>query len=159
MRFALLVLASCGGATGGGAEWPVGDFLLPDGVHLAHTGLDDPEGPVTWIETTGSSWELRAGDDREDAVVVETLPIVLDDGVTVDGEQLLPAVLSVGKDGVTALGEHETWYGTFPRAVTVEVSGGRWAGTQVFAEGLGPVTYTLDGTVWDLVSYDRDPEG
>lgn len=148
----ILALVACSSGVGAG-EWPVADFLA-DGVHLEHALLDAPDGPVTVLETAETAWEIR---DTNDAVV-DSFTADLSDGLLLDGEPILPSILAVGEAGVTALGEHETWYGTFPRAVTVEIADGRWAGTQVFAEDLGPVTYTLDGQVWDLVFYDRSAE-
>lgn len=154
MRAALVVLAGCGGA-GGSGRWPVDAFLATDVVHLAHTPYGDPYGELIWLETTPDEWAILKGEDRTEAPVTERLPISSGDGLVVDGELLLPGVIVVGQDGVLSVGEHETRYGTFPRAVTVEIRAGRWAGTQVFAEELGPVTYTLDGELRDLVFYEK----
>lgn len=167
---AVIALAGCGGDGGAGAHAAATEFALLPGTVLVVTPAGEPDGAerMLGLSDDGGAWELRAvdeagspdpGRDWEDGTPLDAFPADASDGIRVDDTLLLPAAFDVGTevDGVrvTAIGPHETWYGTFDRAATVEVAGGRWAGTQVFAEGLGPVGFTVDGEPWDLVSYDR----
>lgn len=163
-------IAACGGTPGDGLHNTASAFALAPGTVLVFTPAGEPDGVEQMLGPSddGAAWELRAGSadggpdpgrDWDDATPIEAFAVDASDGIRLDDTLVLPAAFEVGTevDGarVTAIGPHEAWYGTFDRAVTVEVADGRWAGTQVFAEGLGPVGFTLDAAVWDLVSYDR----
>ena len=70
MRAAIAVLAAgCGGTAGSRQQWPIEEFLPPDGMLLAHTPLGEPDGPVTWLEAQGDAWVLSEGD----ALLVRTV--------------------------------------------------------------------------------------
>lgn len=119
--------------------------------------------------STGDRWALRRGARWRDAVELTVLEVEQDGALVVAGETLLPAVVGVGQEqdgaSVVARGEYEVWYGTFPGTATVEVAEGTFEGTQVFAQGHGPIRLSLDPLVvglpvadWELVGYEEAPE-
>jgi hypothetical protein len=138
-------------------------YVLPAGFQLVYTPLGDPYGQEISLRLVDRAWELRDGAEWEDGALLASFPADQSAGVEVDGTLLLPASLQVGAttDGITveAIGETETWYGTFPDAVEVTVaSDGAWDGPAAFAAEVGPVRWSLDGTTWDLVTYDPTAE-
>ena len=155
----VFALVACKGDEAPPGSHLASSYALPAGVRLVFAPLDTPEGATETLGRSGPRWELRDGDDWDDGAVLDSFAVDDADGIVVDGVLLLPAVFQKGTtEGgakITGIGPHETWYGTFDDTVEVEVSSGRWEGTQRFAATLGPVTVTLDGLAWDLVSYDR----
>lgn len=153
------LLVGCGEPAEGSRSLQPEDLLPTDGRVNVYTPADDTAAEPLALRAADRTWTLRLGEDWETAEAVAELDVrVGDDGVRVGDDLLLPATVAVGEagDGVTvvAMDEYTTYYGTWPLAVTVEVDGGRWAGVQVFAAGMGPIAATLDGVSWDLVYYE-----
>jgi hypothetical protein len=111
------------------------------------------EGDTTTLALTETTWEWE-----DPTGAASSWPYQLDDrGLIVDLVQLLPPRVGTGSEAegtrVTATGATEVYYGTFDDTVTVEVSDGSFAGTAVFASGLGPVRLTVAGVALELVYY------
>lgn len=162
MRTASLAVAAlgCGGADPVDVGLHASTFELPPGTVLQHAAAENPQtGPVRWMLAEGSTWEIREGAEWESAAVVRVLEVGQDADLTVGGEVVLPATVAKGSTAgdarVTEVGPFEGWYGTYDPAASVEINAGQAAGTWVFAEGFGPVFYTIDGSAWDLVYYEE----
>ncbi len=132
------------------------DFLPQGGeseVQLA-THQDEP----LQLHIGEDEWELRLGERWADATFVDVYFLDREDGLWVDDAQLLPEDPSVGAAGqgceVVAAGEHATYYGTFLDTVTVAVDDGDFAGEVVFARGVGPVAFDVDGQGWTAAYYE-----
>ncbi|MDP2313515.1 MAG: hypothetical protein Q8P41_11465 [Pseudomonadota bacterium] len=114
--------------------------------------------PSRWLRLAIDAWTLTEGPDADDSLAIATWPLTAEDGLVVDGTRLLPTNILAGAaaDGATvrAVAPWETRYGTFPEAAEVEVAEGAWAGTQVFAKGVGPVYLTIAGVPWEMVWYE-----
>ena len=149
------------------AEEVVGDTAAPSDTSPSDTAPGDtaaPAGPTRWLRVDDAAWTLTEGDDVDTATLVATWAIQLDGGLTVDDTALLPdtvrAGAAVGTATVRAIAPWETVYGTFADAAEVEVTGdGPWAGTHVFAKGVGPVFLTLRAAEgasapWETVWYE-----
>ena len=131
------------------------------------TAAPVPTGPTRWLRVDDAAWTLTEGDDVDTATLVATWALQLDGGLTVDDTALLPdtvrAGASVGTATVRAIAPWETVYGTFADAAEVEVTGdGPWAGTHVFAKGVGPVFLTLRAAEgasapWETAWYEQPP--
>ncbi|MEQ1567387.1 MAG: hypothetical protein ABMA64_17225 [Myxococcota bacterium] len=151
----------CGDPSGGGGISAASYGLAP-GLELVFAPTDAPDGPARTLRGADGQWELRDGESWDDGSVVGVYEVSTADGLRVDDTLLLPPYFRVGttEGGVTVteVGPIEVYYGTFDPAVRVEVDAGAWAGPQVFAQGFGPARLTLDGTTWDLVTYDHLPE-
>lgn len=143
------------------------DYLGPASRRWIFVPQGDPTASPLQIEATEGSWEVRVGERWRDAAPLARWDVTVDPDLTVDGERLVPEVIEVGaaSEGVavTAVGEREVWYGTFDRAVTVEVDDGPFAGEHAFARGYGPILLTWDrarsgltAEVWELGGYE-DP--
>ena len=144
-----------------------GDTAAPSDTSPSDTAPGDtaaPAGPTRWLRVDDAAWTLTEGDDVDTASLVATWAIQLDGGLTVDDTALLPdtvrAGAAVGTATVRAIAPWETVYGTFADAAEVEVTGdGPWAGTHVFAKGVGPVFLTLRAAEgasapWETVWYE-----
>ncbi|MCB9766058.1 MAG: hypothetical protein H6739_40155 [Alphaproteobacteria bacterium] len=135
-------------------------YVGPAGAEYAYTRLDavDDDPLLMRISEDGAAWTFRLGGRWADAEDRGAYAVALDDGLWLDGAQLLPDRLREGASGegctVTALDAAEVWYGTFPRVATVEVEGGAWAGAHRFALDIGPIALTMEGTLWELASYE-----
>jgi hypothetical protein len=155
MRALLPVLAACGGGEAQGGL-SASSFAPDPALALQHADAEAPEtGPTRWLVVEGSTWEIR---DDLDGPAIEALEVATAGDLTVAGEVVLPASVadgaSAGEATVSAVAPYEGWYGIFDPAVSVEVASGRAAGTWAFAQGFGPVRYTLDGKGWELVYYE-----
>lgn len=155
-----MALAACGdGADVSGARG-VEDYLMPEGAYREYQRLGEAGGPVRMLRAvTGKHWYLRSGTDWEAEDNLDEFYVVVDEyGLWLDDDNLLPPTVLQGEEGlgvsVTDIGDWTTWYGTFPDAVSVERTHGRFQGTNAFAPGMGPITFTLDGVTWDLVYYE-----
>ncbi len=160
----ILFLLACGGkATGGGSVEPatMRDYLGAADTYLQFTPLDQPDGPVRLLRITAEKWELRDGEDWEEAGEGNRWTTEVKEGAFWVGQDLLLPGISAGDAAedaeVTGTGPFTTWYGTFPDTVQVEISGGGWSGELVFARDVGPIRFGR-GDDWDLVYYERDWE-
>lgn len=159
-RFLGLALAAAcsGGAapdSGGSAE---GDFAGQAGTRLLYVDPLDVDGTPLWLQINADSWELRHGERWRNADQHATLDIRRDNGLWVDGSQLLPANPEQGATGdgvrITASGEATVHYGTFPVTVSALIDAGAFAGEAVFADTVGPIALTVDGDAWQLGFYE-----
>jgi hypothetical protein len=139
----------------------------PSDTSPGDTAAPVSTGPTRWLRVDDAAWTLTEGDDVDTATLVATWALQLDGGLTVDDTALLPdtvrAGASVGTATVRAIAPWETVYGTFADAAEVEVTGdGPWAGTHVFAKGVGPVFLTLRAAEgasapWETAWYEQPP--
>ncbi|MDP6934686.1 MAG: hypothetical protein QGG40_17325 [Myxococcota bacterium] len=155
-----LLLCACKGddtVEGAGEAWT--NYVSPEGTYLELAPEDLPDGTPLLVSVDADSWQIREGTEWDDALHVAVHQVTSDAGLWVDEDQILPARLTEGETGegveVTHTGDFEVWYGTFPDTVQVEVAEGTWAGTQVFAPGLGLIHSTYLGEVWELTYYER----
>ena len=136
------------------AENYAGD--LDTRLAFAPSGLPD-DSPV-WLQVSEADWELRVGDEWATAETLGVYERIVDDGLWVDGVQMLPYRLVTGvvDDAleVVSLGEWETWYGTFPDTVEVSIDAPPFTGRWVFAAGIGPIAIAVDGESRELVYYE-----
>lgn len=121
-------------------------------------GVTPPTGVSRWLRVDEGAWVLTEGDDVDAAAPIATWTVKREAGLVVDTQRLLPpnVVEGAAADGarVRAIGPWTTWYGTFPTAAEIAVADGPWKGTQVFAEGVGPVSLTIGGVVWEMAWYE-----
>lgn len=151
----LLLLAACGpkdgeGTTGGAAA----DYASPPGavLDLVPAG-QGKSGQVSTLSVTDATWDWEDPQGQ-----TSSWPWAVGaDGLSVNGELILPARTGPGSSGagvsVTDNGATEVYYGTFDDTVTVEIDAGSFAGTAVFARGLGPIVLTLSGVPMELAYY------
>ena len=158
MRAALLLLAGCGGQAVRDTGPADGDFRGPPGTRIELVPAETPESTPWMLAIAEAGWELREGDRWRNARAAGQWSISRDDGLWVDGWQLLPADPSVGAagDGVTVVSEGAltVWYGTFPWTVSVEVADGPFAGPAAFARDVGPIVLTVGGETRELAGYE-----
>ncbi len=116
------------------------------------------EPPYLILRVEEDSWTLREGEDWTTGTELAVMEVDTSDGLVVGGERLLPDRPAEGEsqDGaeVLSIGTAEVYYGSFEQALTVSVTGGRWAGEQIFGEGFGLISTTFDGEQWELVYYE-----
>lgn len=161
----LLLLAACGSdaartsgasfATYAGEPGRLYELRAPTLVDTADTATS----PSRWLRVADTTWTLTEGPSPDTGSPVATWTTRRERGLFVNDVRLLPAnVLSgTSEDGATvrAVAAWDTVYGTFPDAAEVEITTeGTWAGTQVFAEDVGPVFLTIDGAAWETVWYE-----
>jgi hypothetical protein len=119
------------------------------GALLTFAPLGEPDGAARTLTIGEDAWEMTP-DDRWTRSAADAL--------VVDDVTLLPARLSEGaSDGaatIETMGEWTVWYGTFPKTVEVTVAEGDFAGTAVFAEGVGPIQLTLRGEALETTTYE-----
>ncbi|MFN7143198.1 MAG: hypothetical protein ACK4YP_05435 [Myxococcota bacterium] len=170
--FALLIACADSTPTGAGKgfEAYAGDVgrlyeLVQPAADVADTGdtgdtaaVAAPTGASRWLRVEDGAWVLTEGDDVDTAAAIATWAVEREGGLVVDTQKLLPpnVVEGASADGarVRAIGPWTTWYGTFPTAAEIAVADGPWKGTQVFAEGVGPVSLTIGGVVWEMAWYE-----
>jgi hypothetical protein len=151
-----LLLGACGG-DGEGQGGKAGDYSGRADLEAEFVDPEYPEGQPWVLRTDEDGWELRQGARWADAAVLARFEVDRSDGLWLDDTRMLPASADEGAraDGctVTARGEVEVWYGTFPDAVETEVAEGRLAGAHAFARDIGPIRLTLDGETRELAFY------
>lgn len=156
----LAVTMACGsGSANDDATFYAADYLPPAGRLLELIPEGEPTLPSLFARVGDDTWELRSGFEWDEAQAAGTVSVDTDDGLSLDGELVLPASFSVGATSgavtVTAVGQRTVWYGTFSRVASVEQSGGgAWGGEHAFAEGHGPVRLTWQGGTWELAGYE-----
>ena len=162
MRPAVLVVAlACNKVPEGeGAQFHAADYLAPQGSYLELAPIEDPTGATLLMIRADAedAWTLRTGASWVEGIDAGTVAVSVEDGLTLDGETLLPATVAPGETAgdseVVSIDDWETYYGTFAHTAVVEVSAGRFTGTNAFAQDHGPVTLSVDGATWDLVYYE-----
>ncbi len=161
------LLVGCSSEPKDGSPMSAADYAGRPELHLEFGVSEDTGGLALgdpwFLRLDEESWEGRHGESWGLGAWLGAWTAAFDDGLWLEdaaGERvnLLPDRLSQGATGegveVTALGEVSTWYGTFDDTVTVEVSEGDWAGTQVFARDFGLVLWTLGGETRELAYYE-----
>ncbi|MDP2309434.1 MAG: hypothetical protein Q8P18_25660 [Pseudomonadota bacterium] len=142
------------------APAPPGDTADTGASDTAASDTAAPPAPSRWLRVDEASWTLTEGATADVGATVGTWVTRREGGLFVDEIRLLPDPVLAGKaaDGATvrAIADWETRYGRFPDAAEIEIAGdgGAWAGTQVFARGVGPVFLTIDGAAWETVWYE-----
>jgi hypothetical protein len=153
----LVAIVGCDGDRSADGLWPAFDFIAPDGSELELVRPGEEFQPPMLIRATPGTWELRNGARFDTATAVATWAVNDEAGLRIDGVLVLPEHFKSGdavEDTVVIdIGERETWYGIFPRTVTVEILTGSLAGEAAFAEGVGPIYLTINGTAWELATY------
>lgn len=134
------------------------DYLVPAGTYFEFTPRDTP-GEIRMMRAVdGRHWVMRAGENWDLGEDLETFFIATDNGFWMGSDQLLPAEIEIGSEGVGVsvvdVDEWPTVYGTFQRAAIVERTDGRFAGSAALVPGVGPVTFSLDGVAWDIIYYE-----
>jgi len=127
------------------------DFAGESGMRLTFAPVDALDDPPLLVTLRDASWEARVGEPWDTASPLATWTVTLGTKLVVDDTTLLPADLPEP-------GEVETRYGTFADTVTITVKEGHFAGRWAFAQGIGPVVTTLDGTERECVYYEREVE-
>jgi len=160
------LLSACTGEDTASALMPEpADFLVPAGTYFEFTPRDTPGDIRMMRAVDGRHWVMRSGENWDLGEDLETFFIATDNGFWMGSDQLLPQDIEIGAEGVGVsvldVDEWATVYGTFTRAMIVERASGRFAGQAALVEGVGPVTFTLDGVVWDIIYYEYpfDTEG
>ncbi|MFZ5478278.1 MAG: hypothetical protein ACOZNI_16040 [Myxococcota bacterium] len=155
----MIWLLACGEepqSTGASAE----QYAGPVGATLWYAPLAEPDGAPRMLRVAEESWEVRGGEAWEDGAVVATWTRELPDELLVGDVVLLPPKLyegaSKGAATVESEGEWTVWYGTFPQAFELTIGEGDFAGTAVFAEGVGPIQLTLSGEELELTYYELE---
>jgi hypothetical protein len=129
------------------------DTAAPD------TAAPDTTTPSRWLRVADTTWTLTEGATADAGTPIATWTTRRESGLFLDDVRLLPVNVLAGKsaDGATirAVATWDTVYGSFPDAAEVEITTeGAWAGTQVFAKGVGPVFLTIDGAAWETAWYE-----
>lgn len=156
-------LVACGGEGGPTSAGLVAqDFAGPESFRMEFvegpidTG-ETPDGEVLHLHAEDGTWSFRLGQRWSEATPMGEHAIEVDGGLTIDGEVVLPERVSPGaSEGgaeVTALGELQVWYGTFPTAASVTVSEG-FEGDHAFAQHIGPIQLQLFDASWELAFYE-----
>lgn len=165
------LLACTGGDTGPGAGGLLAeDFAGPSEFRMefveAGSLASEDSGEDTAVPTdvlhlhaSDGTWSFRHGQRWSEATQLGEYAVeVTDDGIMLAGDQVLPARVTAGETSeagveVTALGELEVWYGTFPMVASVTVSEGV-PGEHAFAQGVGPIRLELFDASWELAFYE-----
>lgn len=130
------------------------DFAGPPGRVIDFVPVGQPTETGISLVILDGAWEV-VGTDQ---LVTSYVSHLGDDGLRVDDQVLLPPRLAegttVGGAAVTAVGEQETWYGTFPDTVRVAVDDGAFAGELVFARDVGLVVVVWLGWSGELAYYE-----
>ncbi|MCP4804796.1 MAG: hypothetical protein GY913_30070 [Proteobacteria bacterium] len=167
---AIWLLACSGGDSGPGAGGLLAeDFAGPSEFRMefieagSMTSNDSGEDTavatdVLHLHASDGTWSFRHGQRWSEATQMGEYAVeVTDDGITLAGDPVLPPRVAVGETTsgveVTALGELEVWYGTFPMVASVTVSEGV-PGEHAFAQGIGPVQLELFDASWELAFYE-----
>ena len=153
------MLLACAQGDGIVAETGPEAYVGEPGSYFELGPATDPNSIAFLLEVGEGSWTMKEGESWINGTeLFEVAAESGSKGLTVGGTQLLPDSLEEGASGdgvsVVSRGEVYVYYGTFPDAVTVEVSGGDWAGRQVFARDIGPIVLTWQGTERELRYYE-----
>jgi len=152
----LLLLLACAdeGAVPESSGAAPAAYAGPVGRILEYAGMGDPQGDTRFLAIQEGSWDWSASQTDASTWITR----LTDEGLWVDEAQVLPERLAAGARApgveVTAVGEAETWYGTFPDTVTVDVEEGVLAGPTIWARDIGPVLITVQGWSGELVYYE-----
>jgi hypothetical protein len=126
------------------------DYVGEPGRVLEFIPVGEPDAEGVSLSLLDGTWSF--GD------VASYTARLAPDGFYVDEGLVLPDRLAVGTTGegvvVTAVGSVETWYGTFPDAVTVSIDAGPLAGEAEFARDVGPVRLVWEGWDGELAGYE-----
>lgn len=122
------------------------DYAGIVGTVYGYAPAETPDATPVLLAITEGRWELRQGNDWDDAPPIAVYSVVVDAAITVEGVELLPS-------GFTAGEAYAGYYGEFSDTATRNVEGGSFTGKWTFARDLGPVRLTLDGAELELVSY------
>ena len=151
----LMLGLACGPKGADGETITVEDYAPAPDLLLEYAPLGTPDAGSTRVTVTTTTWEVETPDGAITSMTWE----IGGTGLTLDGTLILPDPPTQGTAGdgaeVTEVGTWEVWYGAFEDTVTVEVSSGALAGTNVFGKGLGPIYLTMGGGPWELVYYQR----
>lgn len=103
---------------------------------------------ILYVTFRAEQWEVRCGLTFESSDEVATWSyVVSDDGMFVDGIQVLPGTIREGDvfdDGtVTEIRSDQ-------ERVSVKIDSGAFAGRWIFLPGSGPVWLALDGRRWGM---------
>jgi len=158
---ALIQLLACTGSQGAAGAGLLAEDFVAEELFMEFVTTPDDTGEaqqILHLRSDSGLWSLRLGERWSEAEPQGQLAVALEEeGYKIDGALVLPARLTVGQttEGTTvsALGELEVWYGTFPMVASVEVSEG-FEGAHHFAEGIGPVRLELYDRTWDLAYYE-----
>ena len=154
-----LLLAGCGegGEDPAALGYTAAEFAPPAGQRMEFIPPGQGQAIPLWIQVTQDAWVVREGLDWEGAAAVATWPMSATDGLSVDGDLLLPRSFEAGtgfENGtVGSPADREVWYGVFPAAIGVELTESVFGGEVVFAADVGPIAFTLEGRPWELAGY------
>ena len=159
MLLVLLSMACSVEFVGGSGDLSILDWGGPPGAYLELAPQGMPDSPALLIEVGEDAWEIRYGSGWSGAQVLGMVDVRADStGYAAGDSMLVPQPIEVGSTAegstITARGEVEVWYGTFPDAVEVDVGGGDFVGSAAFAPGVGPIRLDYQGKSWELVYYE-----
>lgn len=156
----LWALACSGEGAQGVSGLDAAAFAGPEAFRMEFVEADLDTGATSetlHLRAEDGTWTFRVGERWSEATELGEIEVTVDGTLALDGQVVLPSRVSPGATDegveVTALGELEVHYGTFPSVASVTVSDGV-PGDHAFAQDVGPVRLELFDGRWQLAYYE-----